>query len=60
MKWNHLPEPGGLYQQHPELLDKFMYIFNARAEEQERKHKEEERKRKHPNSARGVAGGRRR
>lgn len=48
MKWNHLPEAGGLYDQHPDLLDQFQYIFAARAEyqEKERKRDEAERQRK--------------
>lgn len=32
MKWNHLPEPGGLYAQHPDLLEDFFYIFRMRSE----------------------------
>lgn len=28
MKWNHLPNAGGLYDQDPVLLDKFNYIFS--------------------------------
>lgn len=36
MRWAHLPMPGGLYDQNPDLLDKFMYIFNERSKEQER------------------------
>ena len=31
MKWNHLPLPGGLYDQHPDLLDGFMIIFAERS-----------------------------
>lgn len=32
-KWNHLPEPGGIYGQHPKLLDDFMVVdqINIRA-----------------------------
>lgn len=36
MRWAHLPMSGGLYDQNPDLLDKFMYIFNERSKEQER------------------------
>lgn len=46
MKWNHLPVMGGLYDQDPQLLDQFMYIFMCRNKEQERKQKAEERKAK--------------
>lgn len=47
MKWAHLPEAGGLYDQHPDLLDGFALIFGKRAEyedEQERKRQAEERR----------------
>lgn len=27
MKWNHLPTEGGLFDQDPELLERFQYIF---------------------------------
>lgn len=45
MKWAHLPNAGGLYDQDPDLLDKFEYIFgemaaHERAEEEKRKKKE--------------------
>jgi hypothetical protein len=29
MKWNHLPVPGGIYAQHPRLIDDFSIIFAA-------------------------------
>lgn len=29
MKWAHLPNAGGLYDQDPDLLDKFTIIFKA-------------------------------
>lgn len=32
MKWNHLPVAGGLYDQHPMLLDSFAVIFSIRSE----------------------------
>jgi hypothetical protein len=46
MKWNHLPVSGGLYAQHPDLLDDFALIFQVRAahEEAERKKQEQEQK----------------
>lgn len=34
MKWGHLPEDGGLYQQNPRILDRFYYIFAAKAQEE--------------------------
>ena len=45
MKWAHLPNAGGLYDQDPELLDKFEYIFGEIAKheksEQEKRDKEQ-------------------
>lgn len=44
MKWAHLPNAGGLYDQDPDLLDRFEYIFGAlnqkEAEEIDRNKKE--------------------
>lgn len=42
MKWNHLPEKGGLYQQNPEILDRFYYILaeKSKAEATEAKKRE--------------------
>jgi len=64
MKWSHLPVAGGLYDQHPELLEQWRFIFAKRGEyeaEQERK-REAERAKKSPGGGGGrrVAGGRRR
>lgn len=44
MKWSHLPVAGGLYDQDPDLLDKFEFIFGELDAEEARK--EEERKKK--------------
>lgn len=43
MKWAQLPNSGGLYDQDPELLEQFRYIFGAQGAEEERKAKERER-----------------
>jgi len=48
MKWAHLPMAGGLFDQKPELLDRFMYIFAAVNEEQKRRDAEEKAKRGGP------------
>lgn len=47
MKWSHLPVAGGLYDQHPQLLDEWRYIFaeRARHEEKEQKKREAEQRR---------------
>lgn len=44
MKWAHLPVAGGLYDQHPKLLDDFMYIFSKQSEWDEQERKREKRK----------------
>jgi len=47
MKWAHLPVAGGLYDQHPDLMDAFRIIFAARAKHdaEEREKDEQDRKR---------------
>lgn len=44
MNWAHLPVTGGIYDQHPQLMDDFMYIFNKQAEWDELERKREKRK----------------
>ena len=58
MQWNHLPLPGGIYAQHPKLLDQFRYIFREKAAHEEKQRKDEEAKRKRESGGRGrgVAG----
>lgn len=46
MKWNFLPNAGGLYDQHPELLDEFSYIFSERSQQEEKERLKEEAKHK--------------
>lgn len=46
MKWTHLPAAGGLYDQHPDLIDGFRYMFSKRAEFEEIRRKQEEAKSK--------------
>jgi hypothetical protein len=55
MKWNHLPEAGGLYDQHPDLLDGFQYIFGAQAEYEAAERKKEEGKGKRGKSPGGAS-----
>lgn len=31
MKWNHLPSKGAIYDQNPQLIDHFFYIFAERS-----------------------------
>lgn len=44
MKWNHLPVAGGLYDQHPQLLEEFKVIFDAKARKEEKEREAEKRK----------------
>lgn len=39
MKWTHLPIAGGLYDQHPKLMDDFFLLMNAESEHQAKKNK---------------------
>lgn len=56
MKWSHLPNAGGLYDQNPELLDAIRKIFAAQAQyESEQAEKQRQKQGKSPR----VAGRRR-
>lgn len=61
MKWNHLPEAGGLYDQNPQLIDRFYYLFaeRSKAEAAEQRKREREHGGPTPRNARRVAGHRR-
>lgn len=37
MNWAVLPNAGGLYDQHPQLLDDWLYIFQEQHAEEDRK-----------------------
>lgn len=45
MNWAHLPVAGGLYDQHPRLLDEWLILFRAKADHEKRKTEDEKRKR---------------
>jgi hypothetical protein len=59
MKWAQLPVPGGLYAQHPKLIDRFYFIMAAQAEQQEKDRAKREREMgtKKP-KGKGVGGSR--
>jgi hypothetical protein len=44
MEFKHLPVQGGLYDQHPDLIDKFLYIFDEQRKEEERRENEKRRR----------------
>lgn len=56
MKWNHLPMDGGLYDQSPDLIDRFYYIFAERSKEEARKSQERERQMNNKGRGPRVAG----
>ena len=55
MKWNHLPVDGGLYAQHPDLLEDFGLIFQRRAAHEEKERKEQEAKQKKDMGGKGAS-----
>jgi hypothetical protein len=59
MQWAHLPLPGGLYAQHPKLIDQFRHIFREKAAYEEKKRKEDEAKRKRETGRGGRVAGKR-
>ena len=60
MKWSHLPVAGGLYDQDPDLLDKFEFIFRAisQHEAEEREKEKSEQKKQEAKTRRSSSGGR--
>lgn len=59
MKWNHLPEAGGLNNQDPRLLEWFDIIYQeeCKAEEERQKKQQKEMEKKNKSSSgRRVAG----
>jgi hypothetical protein len=44
MRWSALPVAGGLYDQHPRLLEEWTVIFNAKAQYEKVKAEREKRK----------------
>jgi len=46
LEWNHLPVAGGLYDQHPKLIDEWEILFAAVA-----KHEKQEQARKDAEAA---------
>lgn len=51
MKFAHLPDPGGLYDQSPIFLDEFLEIANAEAKRDEDEQKREQEKQRRESSA---------
>ena len=54
MKWTHLPVDGGIYDQHPKLMDEWMEIMEIDAAVQKREH---EKMKKSSKGASGPQGG---
>jgi hypothetical protein len=53
MRWNHLPVAGGIYDQHPRLLDEWQVIFEAQARQREKEQAEHEAKAKNARRSKG-------
>lgn len=46
MKWAHLPVSGGLYDQHPQIIDDFYTIMGLEAKAERRRAEEQRRQSK--------------
>jgi len=44
MKWSHLPNAGGLYDQDPDFIEKMQHLFSERNEHQRKEQEEQRRK----------------
>lgn len=53
LKFAHLPDPGGLYDQSPILLQEWMEIAQAEGEAEQKKQEMEERKQKAESASAG-------
>jgi hypothetical protein len=58
MKWTHLPVDGGLYDQDPDLLDKFEYMMRMISEQEARERAEQEEKDRKENAKTSRASNR--
>jgi len=54
MEFRHLPQAGGIYDQNPDLLDRFQYIWVRLNEEREREEAERKRNQGGPTGKRGL------
>jgi len=59
MKWAHLPVAGGLYDQHPTLMEKFEIIFQLRAQREAREQAKRDAEQKRSSRSPGGRGRRR-
>lgn len=60
MKWQHLPLAGGLYDQHPDFIEKMQRYMVVRNAYEQKKQKDEEAKRPKTNTNLGSGRGQRR
>jgi hypothetical protein len=51
MKWAHLPNEGGIYNQSPQLLDDFMVIWEIKGEHEKKRQAKEQAEMKRQQSA---------
>lgn len=54
MDWSVLPVAGGLYDQHPRLIDEWTVIFGIKARVEKEEQAKQERKARTPANARGM------
>ena len=54
MEWAVLPNPGGLYQQHPQLIEEWGVIFEERSKYEKEQAKSREEKAKGSGAGRSL------
>lgn len=59
MKWNHLPIPGGIYDQDPELIRRWRIIWDAQDDVQRAEQAKQKREAQQKQSHRGASRSRR-
>jgi hypothetical protein len=55
-EFKHLPMPGGIFDQHPGMLDRFIYILGEQAKHREREENERKRGQLGPRPKNGRMG----
>ena len=58
MKWNHLPVPGGIYDQDPELLRRWRIIWEAQDDRERAEQARQKREREQQQRQRGRGASR--
>lgn len=58
MSWTHLPNAGGIYDQDPELLDKFKILWSLQNEHEREKQARQKSEQNRKAGRRGLRGSR--